>query len=143
MTILLKNIINLHNDTGIQSVERIKSMIKSIKEGKEVISSEGIPNVKLVVSKDKGYVLFDGHHTMLAYMYCSKEYLHEIPHIIVEDEQGFTKNEEMKVFFGEHSKNADWKINTINWQASKEEQLCKRIHKNMGEVMHSISKALQ
>jgi hypothetical protein len=138
--ILLKDIINLHNDTGIQSIDRIKSMIKAIKQGKEVISSEGIPNIRLVKTKDK-HVLFDGHHSMLAYMHCGKEYLHEIPHIIVEDE--CITDEEIKVFFGEHADKADWKKHTINWQAEKEKQLCKRIQNNMGEVIHSINKALQ
>jgi hypothetical protein len=139
--ILLKDIINLHNDTGIQSIDRIKSMIKAVRQGKEILSNENIPNVRLVKTKDNKHILFDGHHSMLAYMHCGKQYLHEIPHIIVEDE--YITDEEIKVFFGKHADKADWKEHTINWQEEKEKQLCKRIQKNMGEVMHSINKALQ
>jgi hypothetical protein len=141
--ILLKDIINLHNDTGIQSIDRIKSMIKAIREGKDILSDKKIPNIKLIKTKDNKHVLFDGHHSMLAYMFCGKQYLHEIPHIIVENEDKCITDEEIKVFFGDHANKADWKEHTINWQQEKEKQLCKRIHKNMGEVIHSISKALQ
>lgn len=142
--ILLKDIINLHNDTGIQSIDRIKSMIKAIRQGKEILSDEKkIPNVRLVKTKDNKHVLFDGHHSMLAYMFCGRQYLHKIPHIIVEDEDKCITDEEIKVFFGEHADKADWKEHTINWQEEKEKQLCKRIQKNMGELMYSISKALQ
>lgn len=136
----LKEIINLHNTAGIQSLKRIKSMIKDIKSGKKIFSDDGFPNVKLVKSKDNKWILFDGHHTLLAYMAEGKEFLHEIDHIIVKNQdEEHVNSEEISVFFGEHAdKIKDWKEHVINWQASKEEQLCKRIQNNMGELLDSI-----
>ncbi len=135
----LQNIINLHNIEGIQSLKRIESMIKDIKSGKEIFSSDGFPNVKLV-SKDNKWILFDGHHTLLAYMIEDKQFLHEIPHMIVKNQDKDVSDEEISVFFGEHSEKANWKEYVINWQASKEEQLCKRIQNNMGELLDSFKK---
>jgi len=137
----LQNIINLHNNDGIQSFARIKSMIKDIRSGKYIFSSDGFPNVKLVKTKDDEWVLFDGHHTLLAYMATGKKFLHEIPHIIVKNQDGEHANEEeISIFFGEHAEKAreNWKDYVINWQASKEKQLCKREQNNMGEVLDSI-----
>ena len=136
--ISLKEIINLHNDTGIQSISCIKSMIKDIKSGKEIFSNDGFPNIKLVKTKNE-WVLFDGHHSMPAYMVMGKKFLHEIPHMIVKNQDDCVNDDEITVFFGEHGKNIkDWKKYTINWQAKKEKQLCKRIQNNIGEVLESI-----
>ncbi len=141
----LKNIINLHNDTGIQSMARIKSMINDIKSGKEIFSDDGFPNIKLVKTKDNKWVLFDGHHSMLAYIAMGKRFLHEIPHMIVKNhDKEHVNDDEITVFFGEHGKNIkDWKKHVINWQAEKEEQLCKRVQNNMGEVLDSIKESIE
>jgi len=137
----LKGIINLHNNDGIQSLDRIKSMIKDIKAGKEIFSSDGFPNIKLVKTEDNKWILFDGHHTLLAYMAIGKEFLHEVPHIIVKNQdKEHANSKEISIFFGEHAdKIKDWKNNVINWQASKEKQVCKRIQNNMGELLDSIT----
>jgi hypothetical protein len=141
--ILLKDIINLHNAAGIQSLERIKSMIKDIKSGKEIFSSDGFPNVKLVKSQNNEWIAFDGHHTLLAYMAAGKDFLHGIPHIIVKNQdREFADEEEISVFFGKHKDKANWRKNVINWQASKEKQLCKRIQNNMGELFEAIKKSI-
>ncbi|KKL87575.1 hypothetical protein LCGC14_1933360 [marine sediment metagenome] len=75
-------------------------------------------------------------------MIVGRTYLHEVPHLIVENENGHVNDNEILVFFGIHSKilnDSDWRSYVINWQAPEERQLCKREQKNMGELFNSIS----
>ncbi len=133
----LRDIINLHNHDGIKSRKQIMSMIRQLKSGIHVLSQSGLPNIKLVRDKKGKTVLFDGHHSILAYMAVGSKYLHEIPHLMVNDEKGYVDDREILAFFGEHSKklkNADWRRYAINWQKPKEKQLCARLQKNMGEL---------
>ncbi len=140
--VLLREIINLHNINGIKSMNQIRTMVKQIKSGKDILSPRGLPNIKLVKTKQSEWVLFDGHHSLLSYMIAGKTYLHEVPHFIVENENGHVNDKEILIFFGIHSKilnDSDWRKYVINWQAPKEGQLCKREQKNMGELLDSIS----
>jgi len=137
----LRDIINLHNNTGIKDFSQIKSMITKIKSKKDILHQSKIPNIKLVKTKDNDWVLFDGHHSMLAYMYLNRKYLHEIPHLIVENEHGYVLDKDIFVFFGPHAielTESTWRDYVINWQAPKEKQLCKRIQNNMGELFDSL-----
>ena len=115
-------------------------MAQPIKSGEQILFI-GIPNIKLVVTKESALLLFDGHHSMLAYMLVGKKYLHEIPHMLVYDENsGYIEDREILVFYGQHSKkieNDDWRRYVINWQADKEKQLSRRVQKNMGELFQS------
>lgn len=139
---LLGNIINLHNVDGIRDLSQIKTMLKKITSGGDIFSPEGLPNVKLVKSKDKKWILFDGHHSLLAYMLSGKKYLDEVPHLIVENEKKeYVEDKEIHVFFGEHAKklkNKDWRNYVINWQAPKEQQLQSRIQRDMGELLEAL-----
>jgi len=140
--VLLREIINLHNIDGIKSINQIRTMVKQIKSGKDILSPLGLPNIKLVKTKQSEWVLFDGHHSLLSYMIAGRIYLHEVPHFIVENENGHVNDKEILIFFGIHSKilnDSDWRKYVINWQAPKEGQLCKREQKNMGELFNSIS----
>jgi len=140
--VLLREIINLHNSNGIKSTDQIRSMATQLKSGKEILSPRGLPNIKLVKTKYSEWILFDGHHSLLSYMIAGRTYLHETPHLIVENENGHVNDNEILVFFGIHSKilnDSDWRNYVINWQASRERQLCKREQKNMGELFNSIS----
>tara|TARA_Y100000310_G_scaffold296993_1_gene329678 strand:+ start:2706 stop:3377 length:672 start_codon:yes stop_codon:yes gene_type:complete len=135
--IKLKNIINLHNIDGLD-LKKIKSMFSQLKTGKPVLSNSGLPNVKLA-KLDNNYVLFDGHHTILAYMLANKEYLNQIPYLIVSE--NITDNT-IKQFFIEHSnklKNKNWRNYVVNWQVQKNKQLCGKIQKNIGELFESIN----
>ena len=141
--ILLRDVINLHNNTGIKNTSQIKSMVQQIKSGSDILSPTGLPNIKLVKTNTDDWVLFDGHHSMLAYMLAERKYLDEIPHLIVEDEKNvFVSNKEICVFFGEHQtrlKGGNWREYVINWQAQKKkDQLQKRIQNNMGELLDSL-----
>ena len=141
--VLLRNVISLHNNTGIKNTSQIKSMVQQIKAGSDVLSPTGLPNIKLVKTNPDDWVLFDGHHSMLAYMLAGRKYLDEIPHLIVEDEKNvFVSDKEICVFFGEHPtrlKEGNWREYVINWQApKKKDQLQKRIQNNMGELLDSL-----
>ncbi len=138
----LKEIINLHNTNGIRDLSQIKAMVQKIKSGDEIFNINRMPNIKLVKTAYKEWVLFDGHHSMLAYMVAGKKYLHEVPHLVVQDEKkGHVSDGEILVFFGIHSKKlkgSDWRKYVINWQNSIKKQLCRRIQKNMGELFESL-----
>ena len=45
--VLLKEVINLHNINGIKSMNQIRTMVKQIKNGKDILSPYGLPNIKL------------------------------------------------------------------------------------------------
>jgi len=139
----LRNVLNIHNDSGIKDLTQIQSMVRKIQSRKHIISAEGIPNIKLVKVNCNQWLLFDGHHSMLAYMHAGKKYLHEVAHLTVENEG--VKNvadDDIAVFFGPHAnkiRGKDWRSYVINWQAPRNKQLCPRIHKNMGELYDALS----
>jgi hypothetical protein len=140
--VLLREVINLHNINGIKSMNQIRTMVKEIKSGKDILSPNGLPNIKLVKTQQSEWILFDGHHSLLSYMIAGRTYLHEIPHFVIEDENGHVNDKEILVFFGMHSKKineSNWRKYVINWQAPKERQLCKREQNNMGELLDSIN----
>ncbi len=116
---------------------------RKIQSRKHIISAEGIPNVKLVKVNCNQWLLFDGHHSMLAYMHAGKKYLHEVTHLTVENEG--VKNvtdDDITVFFGLHAnkiRGKDWRGYVINWQAPQNKQMCPRIQKNMGELYDALS----
>jgi hypothetical protein len=117
-------------------------MVKSINSGKDILSFSRFPNIKLVQTTRSEWVLFDGHHSLLSYMIAGRTYLHEVPHITIEDENGHVNDKEILVFFGTHSKklnNSNWRRYVVNWQASEERQLCKREQNNMGELLDAIN----
>ena len=141
--VLLREIINLHNVDGIKNVNQIKTMVEKIKSGKQVLSPNGVPNIKLVKTVQSEWILFDGHHSLLAYMITGRTFLHEILHLVIESENCHVNNQEILIFFGTHSKKLDasnWRKYVINWQAPKKNQLCKRKQNNMGELLDSINK---
>lgn len=139
----LQNVLNIHNDSGIKNLTQIESMVRKIQSGEYTISVEGIPNVKLVKVNHNQLLLFDGHHSMLAYMHAGKKYLHEVTHLTVENEG--VRNvayDDIAVFFGPHAnriRGKDWRSYVINWQAPQNKQLCPRIQKNMGELYDALS----
>lgn len=137
----LKEIINLHNNNGIRDIPQINEMVQKIKSGDDIFNINGMPNIKLVKTSYKEWVLFDGHHSMLAYIVAGKKYLHEVPHLVVQDGKKGYVSDEILVFFGEHSNKlmtTEWREYVINWQNSIKKQLSRRIQKNMGELFESL-----
>lgn len=140
--IKLRSVINLHNEGGIKDIQKIVDMILLLKKGKHLLHSSRLPNIKLVRTIRKELILFDGHHSMLAYMACGKVFLHETPHLFVYRQNGCVRDEDILVFWGSHASkicSKDWKNYVINWQAPINKQLNKRIWKNMGELFDSLS----
>ena len=140
--VLLREVINLHNINGIKSMNQIRTMVKQIKNGKDILSPCGLPNIKLVKTKHSEWILFDGHHSLLSYMIAGRKYLHEVPHFVVENRSGYINDKEILIFFGLHSSkfhDSNWRNYVINWQAPREMQLCKREQNNMGELLDSTS----
>ena len=139
--VLLREVINLHDSNGIKSVSQIRTMVKKIKNGKDILSPRGVPNIKLVKTKQSEWILFDGHHSLLSYMIAGRKYLHEVPHFVVENSSGYVNDKEILIFFGLHSSklhDSNWRNYVINWQAPREKQLCIRKQNNMGELIDSI-----
>ncbi len=139
---LLRDVINLHNINGIKSMNQIRTMVKQIKNGKDILSPCGLPSIKLVKTKHSEWILFDGHQSLLSYMITGRKYLHEVPHFVVENRSGYINDKEILIFFGLHSSkfhDSNWRNYVINWQAPREKQLCKREQNNMGELLDSTS----
>ena len=143
--VVLQDILNIHNDDGIRDLVQLKRMAEEIKSGRHIFSL-GMPNVKLIRTRDNELLLFDGHHSILAYMAAGRIYLEEIPHMIIADkEKGYVDDKDIIVFYGEHAsdiKDCNWKEKVINWQAAKEKQLCKRVQKNMGQLFCAVQKRM-
>jgi len=74
--VLLGEIMNLHNITGIKSMNQIRKMVKQIKNGKGILSPRGLPNIKLVKTSQSEWIIFDGHHSLLSYMIAGRTYLY-------------------------------------------------------------------
>ncbi|GAX62140.1 hypothetical protein SCALIN_C28_0344 [Candidatus Scalindua japonica] len=137
----LRDIVNLHNCDGIKDISRVKQMKKKIDSGRHILQKDEIPNIKLVRAKTGEIIIFDGHHSMLAYMSSGKTYLDEIPYLFVSRTEGAISNEEILAFFGNHSykiRPDKWKKYVVNWQAVPAYQLCLRIQNNMGELYNII-----
>lgn len=138
----LEEIVNLHDEDEILARKSLGELLRKIKSGKEVTMSDGLPNVKLTETRRGEKVLFDGHHTTLAYMLAGREYLPEIPHIQVAKpiHSGFSDSE-IHVFFGKHSgklTGEDWRDYVISWNKPEAEQLKPRKRSNMGELLKAV-----
>lgn len=143
--ILLRTLINIHNDDGIKNISQIANFALKIKNGKKLLHSSGLPNIKLARLRSRELLVFDGHHSLLAYMSAGKNFLDEIPHIIVLGKKGFLENEEILIFWGEHASKIppkEWKLFVINWQNPENKQTCPRIHNNMGELFDALRKRI-
>ncbi len=137
----LRAITSLHNSDGMGDVPQIGGMIRQVLAGGDFLRASGLPNVKVVVTAENETVLFDGHHTVMAYLATERNYLDEVPHLIVHDGKRRVADREILVFFGTHSKEltpSDWRDYVINWQAPGDRQLCGRIQGNVGELFDSL-----
>ena len=142
----LAKVLNIHNDDGIRDLHQVREMAQDIKSGRHILCF-GMPNIKVVKLIDHQLLLFDGHHSALAYMARAKRYIEEVPHlIIINKDKECVDNRDIAVFFGEHAKemaNFEWQEKVINWQAPKEKQVCKRLQRNMGELFDALKERMQ
>ena len=138
----LRSVVNIHNSDGIRDVGQIKRMIKSISRGRDTLTRSGMPNVKLYKTKKRKLFLFDGHHSLLAYMSSGRKYLNSIPYLLIErNNNGRLDDSNIFDFFGgllSREESINWLQYAVNWQAPKKAQLCQRLEKNMGELYDTI-----
>jgi hypothetical protein len=138
--VLLRNIVNLHDEGGLKPL-KIKKMLSSLENG-EFIGNKKIPNIKIIKTKENKMLVFDGHHSILSYLSLGKRYLSEIPHMLIESENGYFEDDEISVFFGNHQrkiKNQDWRDYVINWNNSSRNQIQVRRRNNIGEVFDALN----
>jgi hypothetical protein len=80
-------------------------------------------------------------------MTADKEYLEDIPNIVIEEKgKGRINSQDILVFYGDHQKrmeNDDWKIYVINWEQVGEKRLCERVQRNMGELFGAVREGLE
>ncbi len=142
----LRAIVNIHNKNGIRDLEQILRLKESIKNGKNILTEAGMPNIKILKTKNNKLFLFDGHHSMLAYMANGIKHLDNIPHLLIEKiNNGKRDDDDICHFFGgllPEKMKKNWQDYTVNWQAPKTKQLCIRKQKNMGELFDALSYTL-
>lgn len=141
---LLVGIITLHNAAEIEERSTsVEEMLEKIDSGRHVLMPDGLPNVKVAKTRTEDLVCFDGHHTLLAYMMAGREYLDEVPHLMITDDSGEgLEDEEIHEFFGEHANklnSSGWRNYTISWTNPLEEQLEERKQENMGELLEALT----
>ena len=140
----LEKIINLHDADGIRDLNQVRKMSHKIAAGYHIFSKDNIPNIKIVTSAKREKILFDGHHSTLAYMLNDHQYLGEIPYLeVLNREKKPITDPEIHAFFGKHSetiKDKNWRNFVINWQREESHQLERREQKNMGELLEELKK---
>ncbi|MBW2994835.1 hypothetical protein KY312_00635 [Candidatus Woesearchaeota archaeon] len=140
----LNKVINLHNSNGIRDLKQVHNFVHDIESG--IYYTDKFPNIKLAQISDDEYVIFDGHHSMLAFMLVGRKYLHEIPHLVVRNADSCISPSELCVCFGHHAdkiKPENWRKYTIKWEEQEDKQLCKRIQNNMKELFEAVKPLLK
>ncbi|MFP4646100.1 MAG: hypothetical protein ACLFN4_00580 [Candidatus Acetothermia bacterium] len=140
----LGDVINLHNLSGIRDRKQILEMARKIELGKEIYDSRGLPNIKLLILEGALAVLFDGHHSFLAYMLAGRENLSEIPHFLVSGplRDGLPQRALLPCYgpYACQLMEDAWRSTVINWQAPRGQQLEKRKQHDMEELLSSYLK---
>lgn len=140
--VTLEGLVNLHDGDEIVGRSDVSGMLEKIESGRDILMPDGTPNVKVTETKRGEMVLFDGHHTLLAYMLAGNEFLSQVPHIRVTDQNrsGFGP-EEIRCFFGDHAdklEGNDWREYTVSWTKPEGEQLEPRKWNDMGELLEAL-----
>ena len=141
----IRSLINIHDENGIKDIGQIKNFVPVIKSGGNIVKSDGLPNIKLARLRGNDFLVFDGHHSILAYMATGKIFIDEIPYIVVSGSRGYLKNVEILVFWGHHAARIpvkNWRNFVINWQDSQN-QITIRTRRNMGELFDVIKEKIK
>ncbi|MBS3765070.1 hypothetical protein KGY71_00975, partial [Candidatus Bipolaricaulota bacterium] len=116
--------------------------VEKVRSGREILMPDGLPNVKIAETKREEVVLFDGHHTLLAYMLAGRKFLCQLPHLLVRGPgRSGVGDEEIHCFFGDHGdklEGGDWRNYTVSWTKPTEGQLEPRKWENMGELLEAL-----
>lgn len=141
--IALGEMIPLHNLSGIRDTDQVLTMIDKISVGKHILESDGLPNVKIAKAKSNRHVIFDGHHSLLAYYSLGKNSLKDIPHIVVTGAGSSELPDEQITFFFPEKNRSDllttWPNYVVNWQ-NKNNLVENRQVKNFAELFTEFSK---
>ena len=116
-------------------------MVKPISHGRHLFAKSGIPNIKLIKGENNEWIIFDGHHTLMTYLFLKRTKLSQIPHLVINGENGFFQDECINVFFGDHSKklkNQNWRDYVINWNVPLNKQLSIRKRNSIGELFEAV-----
>ena len=137
-------LLKINDITVIKNIRLIKRMLVSFRDGRHALTTSGMPNVKILKTKNNKLYLFDGHHSVLAYMAAGNRYLHQLPYMQIENkDEKRILDDNLRNFFGEHLKwkrRDGWQNYTINWQARGRKKLQVREQKNMGELFNVIQR---
>ncbi|HUD20527.1 MAG TPA: hypothetical protein VMQ44_00450 [Candidatus Saccharimonadales bacterium] len=136
----IEEILCIHNASGMRDLAQMQSMITKIKNGGLVMNSNGLPNIKVVLAPGKKWLMFDGHHTALAYLLAGKRYLHETPYISMSNAGIPFGAQEISYFFPEDFRarvKEDWFKYTVNWQSPKDKAEL-RVQKTLGDLLSII-----
>ncbi len=140
----IRELLPLHNETGIRDPGQIKRMKVEVGRGEQILEKDNLPNVKLVVVPSGELLVFDGHHTLLSYLQQGKELLREIPFIAVSSKDyGPVTSGEIACFFPTFAKekvSENWRKYVVNWQASGTQQLEERKVNTFEELALKIGK---
>ncbi len=139
----LEDIVTIHNFTGMRDFKQTETMIAKINRGDHVLSSDGLPNIKIVIAPNGKKLIFDGHHTILAYLFAGKKFLHQTPHILLSNQNKPLSPEEISFFFPEDKRSLvveDWHKYTVNWQKDTDKIELREIE-TVGELFRKAKEA--
>ena len=140
----LSEIMPIHNLSGVRDLTQIMQMQEKIAKGEEILEKDGLPNIKLVVASNRKLLIFDGTHTLIAYLLQGKKLLSEVPYLVISAEEfAPVSSEEISIFFPEDSREMvkrDWSSYVVNWQAKLGLQTEKREFISMGALALEFGK---
>ena len=140
----LSEVMPIHNLSGVRDASQIKQMQEKISSGEEVFEKDGLPNIKLVVAPNNKLLIFDGTHTLIAYLLQGKRLLSSVPYLVISaDKFAPVTAQEISTFFPEESREkieSKWSEWVVNWQAELGSQTEKREFNTMGELALVLSK---
>lgn len=144
--IAVGEIVNLHNEDGLKHIPQIQAMMTQIAATNHIFEPSGIPNIKIFQATSGSWVLFDGHHSLLAYYALGYRTLADIPHLVIQSSRpdGRLRDAEIRAVFGPHAALAkNWRSWAINWQNPPEAQITPKRQHNIDELYASIKADLE
>lgn len=143
VNLMLSEIVNIHNLDGVSNIQTVRELVAKIKRGIEIVDlKSGISNIQLVKIGGQ-FVAINGHHTLIAYMFCGAKAVTDVPYLLLGDQ---TTPEEFLVVFGHHAPKInpeDWQQSVLNWAAADDQQVEPRRQKNMGELFKAFADTYQ
>ena len=119
-------------------------MRQGIRKYRHIKEADQLPNIKLVVAEENKLLLFDGHHSLLAYFLEGRKFLREVPYLVVsKPDYQPVSTEEIAMFFPAAKRGLvkeNWRKYTVNWQSSVNNQLEQRGVNNFKELADRFRK---